>query len=119
MHPQDALFRGHPEAQRKPVVARPAVDVHPVRSTRPEAVIGDPVAEDEAEERPWEPEAHETDLPAVRVAREHEIALSRREMLERPWIVEQHDARRALSPRVRRADALHAGFPITPRVVHA
>src|SRR3954447_10982178 len=113
MHAQHALFRGHPEAQRKSVVARAAMDVHAVRSTRPEAVIGDGVAE-EAEEGPRQPEAHEADLATMRVTGQHEITLSRRQMLERARIVEEHDARGAGSSRMGSAHALHVGLPIAP-----
>ncbi len=36
VNPQDALFRGHPEAKRKPIVARAAMNPHPIRTARPQ-----------------------------------------------------------------------------------
>ena len=91
---QHALLRRHAEAEREAVVAGAAVDVHAVGAARPEAVIGDALAE-EAQERPREAEAEQPDLAAVGVAREDEVRLARREVLERARIVEEHDARRA------------------------
>ena len=117
MHADDALLGGDAEAQREAVVTGTAVDVHAIGTARPEAVIGDLVAE-EAQERPREPETEEPDLSAVRVAREDEIALARREMLERAGIVEKDDARLAGLTRMLLADAREPRCAIAERKVH-
>src|SRR5262245_45083458 len=117
MNPKDALLRRHAKAEGEAVVPGATMDPHPIRAARPEAVVGDPVAE-EAEERPREADAHEPDLTTVGVTGEDEISLSRREMLEGARIMQEDDAERAWLARVLRADAFEMRLAIAKREVH-
>ena len=117
MHADEALLGGYAEAQREAVVAGAAMDVHAIGPTRPEAVVGDLVAE-EAEERPRHTEAEEANLPAMRVAGEDEVPLSWREVPERAGIVQENDTRLARLTRVLLADASEPRRTITEREVH-
>ena len=74
MNPQDTLFGRDAEAERESVVARPAMDPHPIGASGPEPMIRNAVSE-EPQERPLQPEAQEPDLPAVRMTRQHEVCL--------------------------------------------
>src|SRR5437868_7542504 len=93
------------------------MDVHAITATRPEAVVRDANAE-EAQERPREAEAHEADLPAVRVTGENEIALAFGQMTERARIVEKDDPGDARLTRMCGADAREMLLTVTPHEVH-
>src|SRR5262249_49560141 len=78
----------HADPEREAVEAGAAMDVEAIRAVAEEPVIGPTGAR---EHGPVEPEAHETELSAVRVARERQVDLAGRDVPEDARVVEQQE----------------------------
>ena len=74
---EQALFGGDTDPQRESVVSGATMDVHPISTTRPEAMIRNRDSE-QPQKRPRQSQAEQTDLTAMGVAGQDEIGFSLR-----------------------------------------